>query len=167
MSTVLSFNRKYLRHGANIQSRLTLYRQIRLCFTDMERPWANALDRLLAERRGLRKGALAQMANVRPGTISAVANSPKPPTVPTLQSIADALTAYDRRGNPTAPEVGLWEFFVTDEQAGTLRDVATATAEARRKAQPSTVADSLSQMQDALATLQQQLSALTENRRTG
>jgi hypothetical protein len=92
-----------------------------------ERPWANGLNRLLAARRGLKKGLLAEMSDVRPALISAVANSVTPPTIPTLQRIADGFTKYDRRHDPNAPAVELWEFFVTDEQAHALRDRATKT----------------------------------------
>ncbi len=66
----------------------------------------------------MKKGDLAELADVRAGTISAVANSPRPPEVPTLQRLADGFTKFDRRGNTNAPAVGLWQFFVTDEEAG-------------------------------------------------
>lgn len=167
MSTLLPFRRNYLRYNNNIHSRLTLQRKSRLCGIVEGRPWAGALDRLLAERRGLKKGELAKLAGVRPGTISAVANSPKPPEIRTLQALADALTAYDRRGNATAPAVELWEFFVSDEQAAALRHINTAKADALRQSQPATMADTLQSMQRAIVTLQQQLTDLEQKRRTG
>jgi len=55
------------------------------------------------------KGDLAEKAVVRPATISALINSDTPPEVATLQKIADVF------------KVDLWEFFVSDEQAGLLR----------------------------------------------
>jgi hypothetical protein len=97
------------------------------------------LERLLRERRDLNKGGLAAYCQpkkigkpFRAGTISAVVNSNKMPDIDTLQRIADGFTAYDRRpkgGNPSAPEIPLWEFFVDDEQARLLR-----TAQAAKQA---------------------------------
>jgi len=55
------------------------------------------------------KGDLAEKAGVRPATISALINSDTDPAVATLQKIA------------TVFQVDLWEFFVSDEQAGLLR----------------------------------------------
>lgn len=86
----------------------------------MHRPWADGLARLLTDRR-LKKGDLADLAGVRAGTISAVANSPKSPDIATLQRLADGFTAHDRRIDPKAPVVALWEFFVSSEQAALLR----------------------------------------------
>ena len=101
------------------------------------RPWAAGLARLLRERGDLQKGELAgycapkQAGGVpfRPGTISVVAKSSRMPDIHTLQRIADGFTAYDRRvngGDPAAPTVNLWEFFVTDEQASLLRNACAA-----------------------------------------
>jgi hypothetical protein len=97
----------------------------------VDRPWANALSRLLAQRH-LQKGKLADLCldgagkPMRPGTISAVANSPKAPDVATLQRLADGLTKFDRATNPQAPPVELWEFFVSDEQAALLHQAKQA-----------------------------------------
>lgn len=160
MSSVIAFSRQNLRSSANIPTILTPQRQCMLPSTGRMTTWANALERLLAQRRGrLKKGQLAKLAGMRPGNISAVLNKPNPPNIQTLMRIVDALTAFDRRGNPTAPAVELWEFFVTDEQAEALRSIADAQAEAVRKVQTPTVADSFSQIQSALTTLQQQLEA--------
>lgn len=87
----------------------------------MDRPWAYGLSRLLTARPGLKKGVLAERADLKGGTISGLLNGPKPPHVATLQKLADALTAYDRLKNPQAPAVQLWEFFVSDEQAMILK----------------------------------------------
>lgn len=91
----------------------------------VDRPWAYGLSRLLTARPGLKKGVLADLADIKGGTISGLLNGPKPPHVATLQKIADAITAYDRDKNPHAPDVQLWEFFVTDEQAAILRESAS------------------------------------------
>jgi len=87
----------------------------------LTRPWANGLLRLLAERRGLKKGQVAEAGKFRAALISAVLNSPKPPKIATLQKIASGFTRVDRHRNPKAPDVELWEFFVSDEQADLLR----------------------------------------------
>jgi transcriptional regulator with XRE-family HTH domain len=123
LSSVLPFHRKYFRYNVNIPTGLTLERQ--RIIPNVERPWATGLTRLLTDRR-LKKGDLAELAGVRPGTISAVANSPKAPDVATLQRLADGFTKHDRKGHPHAPAVGLWEFFVSDEQAALLRQSAKA-----------------------------------------
>jgi len=122
MSTWFLFQRHKFRHSVNIPTGLSVERKSIVLSVD--RPWAFGLSRLLADRR-LKKGDLAELAGVRPGTISAVANSPKAPDVSTLQRLADGLTQFDRRGNPAAPTVELWEFFVTDEQAALLRESAS------------------------------------------
>ena len=117
MSSTLLFHRHFLRSSVNIPTGLAPERQCRLPFVD--RPWASGLHRLLAERR-MKKQDLADLAGVRPGTISAVVNSPRPPEIPTLQRLAEGFTKYDRQANPRAPEVPMWHFFVTDEQAALL-----------------------------------------------
>lgn len=121
MSSVLLFQRNCFRSSVNIPAGLTLDRKH--IVLSVERPWANALARLLTDRR-LAKGALAKLADVRPGTISAVANSPKAPDVATLRRLADGFTEHDRQKNPNAPAVELWEFFVSDEQAALLQQAA-------------------------------------------
>lgn len=126
MSTVLLFRRKYFRSAVNIQHCFSLQRKCRL-WSVKDRPWANGLNRLLSARRGLKKGTLAEMADVRPALISAVANSSKPPQIPTLQRIANGFTKYDRKSASDAPDVELWEFFVSDEQAAVLRERASKT----------------------------------------
>lgn len=121
LSTPLLFQRHFFLSNVNIHHCFPFWRKDRLL--DVGRPWANGLARLLGERR-LKKGELAELADVRPGTVSAVANSPKAPDVATLQRLADGFTKFDRRGHPTAPAVELWEFFVSDEQAALLRQSA-------------------------------------------
>lgn len=118
MSSVLLFQRYFYRQSVNIPAGLTLERHCRL--HGVTRPWVNGLARLLADRR-LKKGDLAELARVRPGTVSAVANSPKSPDIATLQKLADGFTKHDRAKTPSAPAVELWEFFVNDEQAHILR----------------------------------------------
>lgn len=125
---VLLFNRNYLRFNVNIQDCFTLERKGKLVSV-MDRPWANGLNRLLAERRGLKKGKLAELCpgdkpgkSMRAPLISSVLNSDAAPSVETLQRLATGLTRYDRKLNPKAPDVELWEFFVSDEQAAALRD---------------------------------------------
>lgn len=118
---MLLFQRKDCRYSVNIPTRLTLERKGIVLRVD--RPWANGLARLLTNRR-LQKGKLAELAGVRPGTISAVANSPKAPDVATLQRLADGFTKHDRTENLQAPAVALWEFFVSDEQANLLHQSA-------------------------------------------
>lgn len=125
MSTVIAFNRKYLPQGVNILNCFSPERKGRLPFTVLDRPWANGLNRLLAERRGLKKGQLAEVGGFRPALISAVINSPTAPEVETLTKIAKGFTTYDRKHDPKAPDVELWEFFVSDEQAALLRVKAT------------------------------------------
>ena len=127
LSTVIVFNRNFFRYNANIQDCFSVNRKSRLMLTVNDRPWVNGLNRLLAERGGLKKGQLAEVGNLRPALISAVANSPKPPDIKSLLRIAEAFTAYDRKFNPNAPGVELWEFFVSDEQAAALRDRASKT----------------------------------------
>jgi len=122
MSSTLLFRRHLLRSSVIIPTGLAPDRQCRLPFVD--RPWATGLHRLLADRR-MKKQDLADLAGVRAGTISAVVNSPRPPEIPTLQRLAEGFTKYDRQGNPRAPEVPLWHFFVTDEQAALLTASAT------------------------------------------
>ncbi len=126
MSSPLLFQPHYLRYSVNIPTGLTIYRQSIVLVVD--RPWALGLHRLLAERR-LKKSDLAELADVRAGTISAVVNSPRPPEVPTLQRLADGFTKFDRRGNPQAPAVALWQFFVSDEQAALLTESASQRRE--------------------------------------
>jgi transcriptional regulator with XRE-family HTH domain len=122
LSSPVLFKGKFFRSSVNIHHCFPLQRQ--RIVQSMHRPWASGLARLLADRR-LKKGDLAELAGVRPGTISAVANSPKSPDIATLQRLADGLTKHDRHANPTAPAVQLWEFFVSDEQAALLRQSAS------------------------------------------
>jgi hypothetical protein len=124
LSTAILFNRQYLRSTANILDCFSVERKNILGSTVSSRPWANGLNRLLAERRGLKKGRVAEVGHFRPALISAVLNSPKPPEIETLQRIATGFTTYDRELNPRAPEVELWEFFVSNEQAALLREKA-------------------------------------------
>jgi hypothetical protein len=44
-----------------------------------------------------------------------------------LVRLADAFTKFDRERDLNAPDVALWEFFVSDEQAAVLRDRASKT----------------------------------------
>lgn len=128
MSTLLSFTGKYLPQNENIYNCFSLDRKVTLCLTVLERPWANGLNRLLAERRGLKKGQLAKIGEFRPALISAVLSpATKYPDIESLIKIAKGLTLFDRKHNPHAPAVELWEFFVTDEQAAALRDRAVKT----------------------------------------
>jgi hypothetical protein len=128
MSTVLSFMGKYLPQNENIYNCFSLERKVTLSLTVLDRPWANGLNRLLAERRGLKKGQLAEIGDFRPALISAVLSpATKYPDIESLIKIAKGLTAFDRKHNPHAPAVELWEFFVTDEQAAALRDRAVKT----------------------------------------
>jgi hypothetical protein len=128
MSTLLSFTGKYLPQNANIHNCFSLERKVTLSGTVHERPWANGLNRLIAERRGLKKGQLAKIGEFRPALISAVLSpAAKYPDIESLIKIAKGLTAFDRKHNPHAPAVELWEFFVTDEQAAALRDRAVKT----------------------------------------
>jgi transcriptional regulator with XRE-family HTH domain len=122
VSRVIAFNRKYFRCSVNIQDCFSLERKTILAAIVTTRTWAVGLHRLLAERRGLKKGDLAEMAGVRPALISAVANSSTPPEISSLQRIASGFTKFDRKHDPLAPDVELWEFFVTDEQAAILRE---------------------------------------------
>jgi transcriptional regulator with XRE-family HTH domain len=113
VSSVLQFRSQYLLCSANIQTCLTLGGKRRLLPTVNERPWAAALQRLLATVRRAdgslwKKGDLADRAGVRPATISALLNSPKLPKTSTLKAIGEILG------------VELWEFFVNDEQAAVL-----------------------------------------------
>jgi len=124
MSSPILFNKQYLRFGVNIPYCFSPKRKNILLDIVTSRPWANGLNRLLAERRGLKKGQVAEVGKFRPALISAVLNSPKPPEIDTLQRIANGFTKYDRHLNPKAPAVELWEFFVTDEQASLLREKA-------------------------------------------
>lgn len=121
IARVLLFKGKFYRSSVIIPDCFTLERKG--IVSAVERPWAYALDRMLADRR-LKKTDLAELAGVRPGTISAVANSPKAPDVATLQRLADGLTKHDRSENLQAPAVALWEFFVSDEQAALLHQSA-------------------------------------------
>ena len=127
LSTPLPFKRKYWRHSVNIQHCFTLERKSRLSPVVDTRPWAAGLSRLLADRRGLKKGVLAEIADVRPALISAVLNSATPPDVKSLQRLAEGLTKYDRKLDPRAPAVEMWEFFVSDEQAVALHERAEKT----------------------------------------
>ena len=86
----------------------------------MERPWAGGLDRLLKERQ-LKKSKFAELAGIRAATISVALHSARGPAIETLMALCRGFTTYDKRVNPTAPDVELWEFFVTDEQATLLR----------------------------------------------
>lgn len=122
MSRPLLFQAYYLRQNVNIPTCFTAERKNILADVVQNRPWANGLNRLLAERRGLKKGQVAEAGKFRPALISGVLNSPKAPDISTLQRIASAITTIDRRGNHAAPAVELWEFFVTDEQAAVLRE---------------------------------------------
>lgn len=114
MSSLLPFRSKYFRSNVNIQTCLTLESKSRLCGTVVaDRPWAAALQRLLATVRRddgslWKKGDLADAAKVRPATVSALLNSPAPPNTGTLIALAKVL------------KVELWEFFVNDEQAAVL-----------------------------------------------
>lgn len=91
--------------------------------------------RLLNQRRDLSKGDLAKLADVRPGTISALLNDDTPPQVSTLLKLLKGLEDYDRgyrikhgaRALVHPPLTGdeitmpeLWEFFVTGDQAELL-----------------------------------------------
>ena len=98
-----------------------------------DRPWIAAFERLMRERQGLKKQALAELGQFAPARISTLLNPPKPPKdwstpdVGSLQALAEAFTKWDRfapgnpRRNPSAPAVELWEFFVSDQQAAVLR----------------------------------------------
>jgi transcriptional regulator with XRE-family HTH domain len=121
----------------------------------VDRPWAHGLERLLTERR-LKKGDLSKLSGVRAGTISAVANSPAPPEIPTLLKLLDGFTAHDRQQNPEAPAVALWQFFVSDEQAAMLSEANAAKAKLLKKEQANTqLADLLARpdIVDALTRL--------------
>lgn len=122
MSSVVLFNRKYLPLSVNIHSCFSAERKNILPPIVLSRPWANGLNRLLAERRGLKKGKLAELGQFRPALISSVLNAPTPPEIDTLMRIAMGFTKFDRKHDPKAPDVELWEFFVTDEQAAVLRE---------------------------------------------
>lgn len=131
MSTVILFTGKYLRQNENIYNCFSVERKRRLLSTVMDRPWANGLNRLLAERRGLKKGQLAEIGHFRPALISAVLSPDTTyPDIESLTKIAHGLTVYDRVTNPHAPDVELWEFFVSDEQAAVLRERVKKTAQA-------------------------------------
>lgn len=126
MSSVLRFNREFLRPTVNILSCLTMDRKRRLSPVN-GRPWAAGLNRLLAERR-LKKGALADLATdddgkpMRAGTISSILNADIPPKTTTLLRLIDGFHAYDRQHpDLKLPPVELWEFFVSDEQSEILR----------------------------------------------
>jgi hypothetical protein len=121
MSTVLLFNQKFLCLNSIIQDCFSVERQSRLTSTVIERPWAAGLQRLLNERPGLKKGKLAEMAGIRPGTISGILNQPIQPDTASLKALCLALSEWDRRGNPKAPDVEMWEFFVSDDQSRLLR----------------------------------------------
>ena len=97
--------------------------------------WVIGLDRLLAERR-LQKKDLALLAAddagrpMRPANISHVASGIVTPDIVTLQRLARGFTLWDRggiegvrnpKGDPNAPDVALWEFFVSDEESELLR----------------------------------------------
>lgn len=124
MSSVLLFKRHYCGFSANILTCFAFERKSRM--GDVDRPWGAALARLLAERRGLTKGTLAELADdMRPGTISSIVKSDKAPEVATIQRLADGFTKWDRKHNHNAPAVPLWEFFVSDQQAALLRASAT------------------------------------------
>jgi transcriptional regulator with XRE-family HTH domain len=124
MSISFFLHRKNLRYVVNMQYCFSSQRKRRLVPDVLNRPWANGLNRLLAERRGLKKGDLAKLADVRPALISAVLSAATPPKVPTLERIAAGFTRYDRQQNLASPppEVELWEFFVSDEQSAALRE---------------------------------------------
>jgi hypothetical protein len=121
MSTVLLFNQKFFCLNNNIQDCFSVERQSRLGRTVIERPWAAGLQRLLNERPGLKKGKLAEMAGIRPGTISGILNQPIQPDTASIKALCVALSEWDRRGNPNAPDVEMWEFFVSDDQSKMLR----------------------------------------------
>lgn len=120
-------------------------------------PWANGLSRLLAARRGLKKGDLAEIGGFRPALISSLLNSVAIPEVSSIQKVADALTTYDRKFNPNAPAVDLWEFFVSDEQAAALHQIEVAKAEAVKQANPESVSAKLAEMMESIRELQAQL----------
>lgn len=123
MSTVILFQREYLRSSVNIQDCFSVDRKDTLSSTVLDRPWASGLNRLIAERRGLKKGQLAEIGGFRPALISAVLSpATQFPDLESLTKIAKGLTRYDRKLNPHAPDVELWEFFVSDEQAAALRE---------------------------------------------
>src|SRR6185436_20472393 len=120
MSSTIQFPLSYFHSDGNIPTCITLERQNRLSIRNrVHRPWAAALARLLRER-GVKKTDLAAYGLKRVGTISDVLHQPKRPDIRTLQHLADVLTKFDRRakgGRPDAPDVPLWEFFVSDEQS--------------------------------------------------
>ena len=139
MSSKIVFALKYFRQNENIEYCFSSERNCRLSRSVDERPWVAAFERLLRKRQGLQKQKLAELGNFSPGRISTFLKGPKQPDNPkeprkewpmpdiaTLQMFADALTKWDRdakqnpRGNPKAPAVQMWEFFVSDDQAELL-----------------------------------------------
>lgn len=135
MSTVILFSRKYLRYNANIQHCFSLQRKSRLLCIVIDSPWASGLSRLLAERRGLNKEDLATLVPpdkkgrvFRPAMISKLAKGRTDRFLMSfLVRLAIGFTTYDRKLNLDAPDVELWEFFVSDEQAAVLRERALKT----------------------------------------
>ena len=134
MSTTLLFRNKFLRYNVIIQHCFSLQRKSKLLALVQNGPWANGLTRLLAERRGLTKGKLAELIagdvgkKARPAMISKVAKGHTDKFQMTaLVQLAEAFSKYDRLLNPQAPDVELWEFFVSDEQAAALRARAIKT----------------------------------------
>lgn len=143
------FQRHFLRFKQNIPYCFTLERQSRLFSVVPNRPWAAALERLLRERH-MKKGELAELADMRAGNISRILNSPRPPEVPTLQRIAAALG------------VELWEFFVSDEQAMVLR------AQTKQRQVIIDEQDTLKRFeQEAIAKYAESLRSLRESMVTG
>ena len=146
MSTVIPFKNHCLRFNGNMLGCITLERKCRLSYTVAVKPWAAALQRLLRERPGLEKGALARLCPDRDGSWSESKTAPKhlpigrisdllnpnrgAPHVATLQRLVEGFNRWNRL-NPEAnlAEVQLWEFFVTDEQSTVLRNREAALRE--------------------------------------
>ena len=134
MSTPLLFRRQFLRYNVIIQHCFSPQRKSRLLALVRNGPWANGLNRLLAERRGLTKGKLEELIagdvgkKARPAMISKIAKGDTDKFQMTaLVKVAEALSKFDRLIDPHAPPVELWEFFVSDEQAAALRARAIKT----------------------------------------
>lgn len=144
MSTLILFKRQFFRSNAIIQDCFSLSRKSRLSAVEGQRPWIAGLERLLRERRGLKKGELAALSpndkgeyvpdpprghkpkHMRPGAISALLSpSGGAPTVDTLVRLMEGFNRWNRlHADAGLPDVELWEFFVTDEQSALLRQKA-------------------------------------------
>lgn len=144
MSTLILFKRQYFQFNGNIPTCFTAERKGRLPSVEGLRPWIAGLERLLRERRGLKKGELAALSpndkgefvpdppkghkpkHMRPGAISSLLSpTGGAPTVDTLSRLVDGFNRWNRLHQDAGlPDVELWEFFVTDEQSALLRQKA-------------------------------------------